>query len=296
MAKKLITSKSHFEQINLALAYVHNNFSANITAEDLAQESGYSIFHFHRIFKDVIGENVNDYIRNTRLEKASNLLLYNQHKTIEMIARDSGFSTGTGFSAAFKKKFFMTPKEWRKGGYEEKSSKGSKTSVSMIEVDERIDIGKPVIVNNSSIPMIYMRTYGYQDDMSDVWNDMYEWCEAMGVLKKPHKYVGLFHNHPSFLPYNTSRYLACIKTEEDVFRSGKVGRCKVSEGKFAKFEFTCTHRDLYKMMHIAYMKWLPISQYEVRNFPAYVEYKNPKNLLNNGILEIDFYMPIQLIV
>ena len=49
-------------------------------------------------------------------------------------------------------------------------------------------------------------------------------------------------------------------------------------------------------MNIAYSKCLPTSQYEVRYFPAYVEYKNPKNLLNNGILEIDFYMPIQLIV
>lgn len=290
--KKSTTSKSHFEQINLALAYVHNHFGANITAEDLANESGYSIFHFHRIFKEIVGENVNDYIRNTRLEKASNLLLYNQHKTIEMIARDSGFSTGTGFSAAFKKKFFITPKEWRKGGYEATPS----TEISMIEVDEAIDIGTPMIVNNESIPMVYMRVYGYEKDMSAVWNHMHDWCEAMGVLKKPHKYVGLFHNHPSFLPYNTSRYLACIKTQEDVFRSGKVGKCKVSDGKFAKFKFMCTHSELYKMMHLAYTQWLPNSQYEVRNFPAYVEYKNPKNLLNNGELEIDFYMPIQLIL
>ncbi len=294
--KKSITSKSHFEQINLALAYVHNNFGANITADDLANESGYSIFHFHRIFKDITGESVNDYIRNTRLEKASNLLLYNQHKTIEMIARDSGFSTGTGFSAAFKKKFSMTPKDWRKGGYDVKASKSSQNGISMIEVDEDIDIGNPIIVSNQSIPMVYMRTYGYEDDMSFIWNHMHDWCEKMGVLEEAHKYVGLFHNHPSFIPYNTARYLACIKTDQDVFRSGKVGRCKVSEGKFAKFEFTCTHSTLYKLMHLTYMKWLPSSDYEVRNFPSYVEYKNPESLFNNGILEVDFYMPIQLIM
>ena len=179
--KKLTTSKSHFEQINLALVYVHNNFGANITAEDLANESGYSIFHFHRIFKEIVGENVNNYIRNTRLEKASNLLLYNQHKTIEMIARDSGFSTGTGFSAAFKKKFSMTPKDWRKGGYEATPSISSENDISMIEVDENIDIGTPIIVNNESIPMVYMRVYGYNDDMSVVWNNMHDWCEAMGL-------------------------------------------------------------------------------------------------------------------
>lgn len=294
--KKLITNKSHYEQVNLALAYVHNYFGSNITADDLANESGYSIFHFHRIFKEITGENVNDYIRNTRLEKASNLLLYNQHKTIEMIAQDSGFSTGTGFTAAFKKKFLMTPKDWRKGGYEVKFSKSAKTNISMIQVDNSIDIASPTIMNKENIHIIYMRANGYEDDMSSIWNNMHEWCEEMDVLNTPHKYIGLFHNHPSFEPYNRARYLACLETQEDVFRNGKVGRCKVSEGKFAKFEFSCTHKELYKMMHLAYMKWLPTSQYEVRNFPAYVEYRNPKELFCNGVLEVDFYMPIQLIM
>lgn len=292
--KKLATNKSHLEQINLALVYVHNNFDSNITAEDLAEVSGYSIFHFHRIFKELVGQSVNDYIRNTRLEKASNLLLYNQHKSIEQIAKDSGFSTATGFSAAFKKKFGLTPKQWRKGGYEKGKSLDSK--VSMIEVDKDIDIGTPVIVNEDEIPMLYMRVYGYEDDVSAIWRDMKEWSEEMGILDKPHRYIGLFHNHPSFAPYNQARYLACIQSDSDAFRSGKVGKCVISNGKFARFHFTCKHSELYKMMHLAYMKWLPESNYEVRNFPAYVEYLNPKNLLTDDVLECEFYMPIQLVM
>ena len=53
--KKLTTSKSHFEQINLALAYIHYHFGDKLTAEDLANISGYSVFHFHRVFKEVTG-------------------------------------------------------------------------------------------------------------------------------------------------------------------------------------------------------------------------------------------------
>lgn len=289
--KKQITKKAHFEQINLALVYIQNNFSSNITADDLAKESAYSIFHFHRIFKEVTGINVNKYIQNTRLEKASNTLLYNHHKTIKMIALDSGFSTSTGFTQAFKKMFLMTPKDWRKGGYETKSP----NNITMIETNESIILNNPEIVNKESIPILYLRANKYENDISLLWNDMYEYCEQIGVLKSPHKYIGLFHNHPSFLPFNTMRYSACVRSENDLVAFGKVGRCKLSSGKFAKFKFTCTHKDLYKMMHLAYIKWLPNSQYEVRNFPAYVEYNNPINLLNNGILEINFYMPIQII-
>jgi len=294
--KKLNTKKSHFEQINLALDYIHCNFGSSFTAEDLAAISGYSIFHFHRIFKEITQENVNDYVRNARLEKASNLLLYHQHKSIETIAHDSGFASAAGFRAAFKKKFFHTPKAWRKGGYEKNASEISGYEVSMIKVENNIEIQDPSIVNNEAIHMVYMMTCGYKDDMSEIWSHMNEWCESMGVFKAPHRYIGLFHNHPSFEPYNIARYLACIETNEAVYRSGRVGKCLINEGKFARFSFTCTHAQLYKMMHLAYTKWLPNSNYEVRNFPAYVEYKNPDKLLDKGIMEVDFYMPIQFII
>lgn len=293
MAKKTSTNKSHFEQINLALAHIHYNFGYSITAEDLANISGYSIFHFHRIFKEITGESVNDYIRNTRLEKASNLLLYNQHQTIEEIALSAGFATASGFRAAFKKKFLVSPKDWRKSGYDTTSEKLSEV---LEHIEKEYDIKEPSIVTNEPIAMVYTIVHGYKDDMSTEWNHLHEICESFGVLNAPHRYIGLFHNHPSFAAFNNSRYIACIETQEDIFRSGKMGKCVISGGKFAKFEFTCNHKDLYKIMHLAYISWLPKSDYEVRNFPAYVEYKNPEALLKNEVLEIDFYMPIQLII
>lgn len=286
--KKLSTNQSHYEQINLSLAYIHDHFGESIKAEDLAKISGYSIFHFHRIFKEVTNENVNDYLRNTRLEKASNLLVYNQHKTIEEIALNSGFKSATSFGAAFKKKFTLTPKQWRSGGYEKKYP-NLKTDVSL----KNNIIKEPKILINNSIPMIYIRVDGYKSDMSQAWNTLKIWSEEKNVLTKEHKFIGLFHNHPSNTNYKDARFLACIATKEEVYRNGLISNCVVKEGLFAKFEFSCVQEELYKLMHQAYITWLPNSVYEVRNFPAYVEYKNPENLLTNSILQVDFYMPIQ---
>lgn len=286
--KKSSTNQSHYEQINLALAYIHDHFGENIKAEDLAKISGYSIFHFHRIFKEVTNESVNDYLRNTRLEKASNLLVYNQHKTIEEIALASGFKSSTSFGAAFKKKFSFTPKQWRSGGYE-KQCPNLKSDISI----NNNKIKEPEILINNPIPMIYIRVDGYKNDMSQAWNSLKTWCEEKNVLNKEHKFIGLFHNHPSTTNYKDARFLACIATNEEVYRTGLIGNCVVSEGLFAKFEFSCMQEELYKLMHQAYITWLPNSTYEVRNFPAYVEYKNPENLFSNSILEVNFYMPIE---
>jgi hypothetical protein len=79
----------------------------------------------------------------------------------------------------------------------------------------------------------------------------------------------------------------------DVFRNDKIGKCLMSGEKFAKFQFKCAYSQLYKIMHLAYMNCL-LSQYEVRNIPAYIEYKNVNFLLNNSLLDVYFYMPIQL--
>lgn len=287
--KKISTKNTHHEQINLALAYINSNYSIDIKAEELASISGYSLYHFHRTFKSITGENVHDYLRNTRLEKASNLLIYNQHKKIEEIALGCGFSTGTGFGAAFKKRFGMTPKEWRKVGF--------KIYDENIKFSDDIDIAEPSIVNMPLMYILYMRTYGYKEDMSEIWQKMYNWCDHHDILQKDIKYFGLFHNHPSSLPYDNARYLACINiTSDDVFRSGVVGRCRILEGRFAKFCFKCTHAELYIHMQYAYIKWLGDSDYELRNFPSYVEYKNPEALLENGILEVEFFMPVQITI
>ena len=286
--KKSSTNQSHYEQINLALAYIHDHFGESIKAEDLAKISGYSIFHFHRIFKEITNESVNDYLRNTRLEKTSNLLVYNQHKTIEEIALDSGFKSATSFGAAFKKKFALTPKQWRSGGYEKIC-----LGVDLATYTKDITIKEPEIIMNNAIPMIYIRVDGYKKDMSQAWNTLKTWCEEKNVLKEEHRFIGLFHNHPSSPNYKEARFLACIATKEKVYRNGLIGNCVVNEGLFAKFEFSCKQEELYKLMHQAYITWLPNSIYEVRNFPAYVEYKSLENLLSNSTLEIDFYMPIQ---
>lgn len=284
--KKISTKHTHFEQINLALAYINSNYSIDIKVEELASISGYSLYHFHRIFKSITAENVHDYIRNTRLEKSSNLLIYNQHKKIEEIALGCGFATGTGFSAAFKKRFGMTPREWRKVGFE--------LFDSNIDVDEKLELKEPKIVSMPLMYILYIRSYGYKADMSNIWQKLYNWAEQKELLNKEHKFIGLFHFQPFKLPYENARYLACIQSEAEIFRSGEVGRCRILEGKFAKFSFSCTHEKLYSYMQNAYLNWLSSSDYELRNFPSYVEYKTPHALLDNSTLEVDFYIPIQI--
>ena len=61
-------------RINEALYAIHKDIAKAWAASELAGIAAYSVFHFQRLFKQVTGENLNDYVRRVRLEAAANTL------------------------------------------------------------------------------------------------------------------------------------------------------------------------------------------------------------------------------
>jgi len=68
--------------------------------------------HLSRTFKKYFGESPTDYIQNLRLNYAANLLS-NSDEEITNIAMDSGFENLSHFYHLFKKKFNLSPREFR---------------------------------------------------------------------------------------------------------------------------------------------------------------------------------------
>lgn len=89
-----------------------NLSNANLTVEMLATEVGYSRVHLGRKLKELTGQSPRDFIRNTRLKQAANLLSEKRH-AISEVADMVGFSNIANFSTVFKELYGMTPMEYR---------------------------------------------------------------------------------------------------------------------------------------------------------------------------------------
>lgn len=103
--------------MSLVLQYVEEHYQEEITVSSIAMEFGYSREYFSRLFKRYADVSFKQYINGFRLMKASNEL-YTTDKRIADIAYDNGFADEKSFYASFKKKFNMTPLEYRKSKYE----------------------------------------------------------------------------------------------------------------------------------------------------------------------------------
>lgn len=99
--------------IERAASYIHNNFSSEISIDDLAAIAGFEQRQFFRAFREKFGTSPNKYINELRISKAKTLLA-NTNMTIAETAEHCGFNTEHYFSRVFKAHEGITPNEYRK--------------------------------------------------------------------------------------------------------------------------------------------------------------------------------------
>jgi AraC-like DNA-binding protein len=107
-----------FELVN----WINLNLDSELDMDVISYKSGYSKWHLHRIFKDVTGDNIWQYIIHRRLLKASYDLAYSENSIID-IATIWQFDSQQSFTRAFRCKFNITPNKYRISFRNEKVSR-----------------------------------------------------------------------------------------------------------------------------------------------------------------------------
>ena len=95
------------------LKYVELHYGEKLTIEQMANLAGFSSSHFMKYFKTTMGQSFIDYLNDYRLVMASRLLLSSEDSVLE-IAQEVGFTNISYFNRIFKRRFEMTPREYRR--------------------------------------------------------------------------------------------------------------------------------------------------------------------------------------
>ncbi|SDC62854.1 AraC-like ligand binding domain-containing protein [Paenibacillus sp. CF095] len=103
------------ENIQIAVEYIENNYSKMISIDHLAEHVSLSKYHFIRRFSSSTGLTPGAYLTRVRTEKAMELLR-GTTLSIEVIAEQVGYSSGSYFIKAFRSITGVTPGEFRSGG------------------------------------------------------------------------------------------------------------------------------------------------------------------------------------
>lgn len=95
-----------------AQAYIDENYFQINSIADIAKKFCVSMSHFSRSFKAYSGYSPVEYLKNTRLYHAQQLLMYSDYNVYE-ISEKIGFKDKNNFIRQFKNKFKLSPLKFR---------------------------------------------------------------------------------------------------------------------------------------------------------------------------------------
>ena len=280
---KKTTKDDYIQSVYKVIFYIEQHYNEDLTLEELSKVASFSKYHFHRIFKSIIGENLSDYIRRVRL--SSTTLKFKTNQKITQIAIDSGYETNASFTKAFKKHFGITPKEFSLNA---KKKKGLKML-------------KPTIVELKPVEVLYVRKEGaYDKSAGEAWEVLMSFAYKnkikykKNLMGKNAMMFGIGHDNPNVIDENKLRFDACITWDDKSVKPGGEISSKIIEGgKYAMF----LHKGAYENLKATYDEigdWIVKSGTDVRDLPMFEKYLNrdPRRTKPDN-LKTEIYVPLK---
>ena len=252
---------------------IQEHLDDELPLEELAKLSHFSPYHFHRIFRALVGESVHQHVRRLRLELAARQLR-GTGRSVTEIAFDSGYETHEAFTRAFKAMFGVSPSQFR----DDHTAAAPMTSGEAMSVGvhtEDGDGGMRVEIKTVERRRIaFIRHIGPYDEVGPVFEKLIEWAWRKDLFGADTWVLGVCHDDPEITPAEKIRYDAAITVDGALQPEGEMGVSELAGGEYA----TACHEGPYTDLGIAYRwlygQWLPTCGREPADFPPFELYLN----------------------
>ncbi len=286
---------NYHQKLKPVIRYLEKNFNAPLNLEEVAKLALLSPYHFHRVFKAVTNETLNEYLRRLRLQQAAQDLFYKKPSVTE-VALDYGFSSSQNFAKAFRKHFNLSPSDIRSCASIElfaelmKNSKtGNKQSKNGNDTitlnfytspnlqQRRITMERKQFEQGS---LAYIRVTGpYGENYEPAIGKLYQWAAAEGVSDATCLFI--YHDNPELTPADKCRTDICLMVPDNVKISGDLELQKFPGGEYGTLRKTITNKSQYGPAwneHISQIVELGIEMDDRPCFELYHSYDNEKDI------------------
>ena len=301
------TAIDYKKRICHAMNFISRNIERDLSLEEIAETASFSMFHFHRIFKAVVGETVAGFTRRLRLELAANRLLSKQLDDITTIAIDSGFSSSQNFAKAFRQHFGTTPSEYRKSKIGNINSKkenalslqtmyDSDTVFMNLLNNERRNTMNTEVREMPEYNVAYVRKVGpyVKETCEPAFGELMQWAGPRNFVG-PGKILAIYWDNPDVTPPEKCRFDACIIVPDGTVPEGQVFIQTISGGPYAVCHFEIKPDSIQKTWEDAFA-WLCDSGYECNDTPCYELYHNNAAEHPEGKWIFDICIPLKHLI
>lgn len=307
--------------INQVLNHIHQHLDGDLSLQALAQLASFSPFHFHRMFKAMMGETVNDYVKRIRVQKAAAKLIFS-HLPVTEIALDCGFASVSTLSRAFKQHYGVSPSAYRQLYQERKNgkleSKNGNASPAAADYDDSVTAVNMAEKRSWSKMKVEVKTFpdyrvayirhleGYDEGVfnegiDQAFRRVGEWMHANDLFTRETLCLGIFYEYGDISPAEKRRYDAAFTVPKEMEQgSGEIGIQDLPGGKYAVIRvevenmgddsFAEAIRKMGEAFDYLYGEWLPNSPYQLEDKPCLEIYLTPPYA---PVIMIDACLPVK---
>ncbi len=272
--------KGYSERIQRVAAYLAGHLDEELDLETLARVACFSPYHFHRLYRGLLGETVNETVRRLRLHRAA-IDLLDRELSIERTAQRAGYASQAAFTRAFRAEYGEPPARYR--GVRREAQVKEKWSVVMYQVE---------IVNLPRLRVAMIQHRGDYQLTSKAFERLMTVAATTGLLTPHTRTIGIYHDDPESVPQAELRSAACITVSDDWVPSGELMEAHVEAGRYARIIHTGPYTELKTAYDWLYQTWLPTSAEEPRNLPCLEEYLRDPRQVPAKDLETAVMMPL----
>ncbi|WP_299311954.1 AraC family transcriptional regulator [uncultured Aquimarina sp.] len=299
-------NKEYINRINLTLQFIDEYLDSNLSLDIVSDVAMYSPFHFHRIFKAVIGETLNIYINRKRIEKMASILMHKKEVNITELSLQYGFSSNSSFTRAFKKFYGVSPTEFRK----QLPSKFSKIGKGESKIGQENSIFEKYICNiNNHINWIKMNAKIEVKEISDlhfasithigingienVFEKLIQWGRSKGVMENPETKMGrVFHDSFKITSPDKVRMSICMLMVKPAIAEGEIIPLTIKKGRNIVGRFEITPNDFEKSWSSLFV-WMSEQGFKKSKETPFEIYHNDFREHPENKFLVDFYIPIE---
>jgi AraC family transcriptional regulator len=270
------TTEAYYERILRTLVFIQQHLDEELDLETLAGVACFSSFHFHRIFRGMVGESVAEHIRRLRLERAAQRLKSTERPVTD-IAFEAGYEAHEAFTRAFRARFGNSPSEFR-------------DTHPLPEGREPISV---TVQRFEAMKVAFVRHVGPFHEVGSAWGTVMAFAGMRGLFGAHTRAIGIIHDDPDITAPEKLRYDAAVTIVTEIQPEGAIGVQEIPAREYV----VARHRGPYERISETYARicgeWLPASGRELAAAPALEFYLNapqftkPEDLLTDACLPLE---------
>ncbi len=297
----------YIARVNRVIDTIDREIDETLKLDYLAHVAAFSPFHFHRVFRSLVGETLQRYVNRLRLEKAAGLLVYHPRESITSIALDCGFGSSAHFARAFKAHFGVSATEFRRVGeskIEQAKGKIRKATAPSTDHDgirmttdgtETMERPQPDIRTLPAYTVAYIRHLGdyASPDLWAVWERLMRWASAHDLVGPGTEFVGIPHDDPEVTPRDRCRYDACVVADSTVRPAGEVGITETHGGRYAVWTTEVAPDGVAQAWDALFGRWLLDSGYQPASHPCIELWGDGSSNVTDGRYVVRLCLPVE---